>query len=127
MTDFHEARFPADISFKAQGGQEFSTSVNLMTSGHEKRNINNSIPRAKYEIDFKNISTAQAEKIRDFFIARRGMAYGFRFKDWADFQAKGQILGTGNNLKTQFQLIKKYGDEIYEIERKITKPVPQSI
>ena len=127
MVSFHEVRFPADISFKAKGGPEFNTDVVVLSSGHEKRNVSWEIARARYELNYKDISRSQSKDLQAFFMARRGRAYGFRFKDWNDFEAKEQIIGTGNGVKTQFQLVKKYGEQDYQYQRKISKPVSGSL
>lgn len=124
---FHEVRFPADISFKATGGPEFKTDVVSLSSGHEKRNSIWSYPRARYELNYKDISKAQSNKVLSFFMARKGKAYGFRFKDWNDFEAKNQIIGVGNGMQTAFQLIKEYQDEIQNFQRRIYKPVEGSV
>ena len=51
---------------------------------------------------------AQIDELIAFFRARRGKAYGFRFKDWTDFKATGQLVGTGDGALAQFQLVKHY-------------------
>jgi len=62
-----------------------------------------------------------------FFRARQGRAYGFRFKDWADYQAVAESLGIGDGATTDFQLVKQYGSGgIIEI-RPITKPVAGTV
>jgi uncharacterized protein (TIGR02217 family) len=58
-----------------------------------------------------------------FFQARRGKAYGFRFKDWTDYKATGQLLGTGDDAQTQFQRVKHYpSGSVIEV-RTMTKSV----
>ncbi len=127
MSGFHEVRFPADISYKATGGPEFRTDIAVLSSGHERRNITWQLARAKYELDYKDISKAQASAVLSFFMARKGRAYGFRFKDWNDFEAKDQALGVGDGERTVFQLTKNYGEGLYIYSRKITKPVTGSV
>ena len=127
MVSFHEVRFPADISFKATGGPEFKTDIVTLGSGHEKHNIIWSYPRARYELNFKDISKAQSNKVLAFFMARKARAYGFRFKDWNDFEAKNQILGVGDGTKTQFEMVKDYQDEIQNFSRRIFKPVEGNV
>ena len=69
---------------------------------------------------------AQIELIA-FFRARTGKAYGFRFKDWTDHRATGQLLGTGDDALTQFQLVKHYpSGSVIEV-RTITKPVAGTV
>jgi len=58
-----------------------------------------------------------------FFRARKGRAYGFRFKDWTDYRAIGQALGTGDGTTKAFQLIKSYVSGVGNELRTITKPV----
>jgi uncharacterized protein (TIGR02217 family) len=56
-----------------------------------------------------------------------GIAYGFRFKDWTDYKATGQLLGTGDDAETQFQLVKRYPSGSVIEERTITKPVAGAV
>jgi uncharacterized protein (TIGR02217 family) len=70
---------------------------------------------------------AQIDELIAFFRARRGRAYGFRFKDWTDYKATGQLLGTGDDAQTQFQLVKHYpSGSVIEV-RTITKPVAGTV
>jgi uncharacterized protein (TIGR02217 family) len=124
---YHNIRFPADISFKAIGGVQFNTNVTPLYNGTEKRTQIWSSQKYKYELELKNIGKDQANKIIAFFNARNGRTNSFRFKDWNDFEAKNQILGTGNGVNKNFQLIKKYGDAGNVFNRKITKPISDKI
>lgn len=127
MVSFHEVRFPADISYKTIGGPEFKTEITELSNGAEKRNIAWQNARAKYQLSLEDINTAQSNNITSFFMARRGSAYGFRFKDWNDFQAKNEIIGVGNGVQTQFNLVKNYGEENFKYQRRISKPVENSV
>jgi uncharacterized protein (TIGR02217 family) len=74
-----------------------------------------------------SIKQAQIDELIAFFRARRGRAYSFRFKDWTDYTATGQLLGTGDDAKTQFQLVKEYpSGSVIEV-RTITKPVAGTV
>jgi uncharacterized protein (TIGR02217 family) len=66
---------------------------------------------------------AQIDELIAFFRARRGTAYGFRFKDWTDYKATGQLLGACDHAQTQFQLIKNYPSGSVIEARTMTKPV----
>jgi uncharacterized protein (TIGR02217 family) len=49
------------------------------------------------------------------------------FKDWTDYKATGQLLGTGDGAQTQFQLVKRYpSGSVIEI-RTIAKPVAGTV
>jgi uncharacterized protein (TIGR02217 family) len=69
----------------------------------------------------------QAELLRTGIRTRKGRAYGFRFKDWTDYKATGQLLGTGDGTQTQFQLVKSYpSGNVIEV-RSVTKPVAGTV
>jgi uncharacterized protein (TIGR02217 family) len=70
---------------------------------------------------------AQIDELIAFFRARRGKAYGFRFKDWTDYKATGQPIGTGDGTNKTFQLVKRYpSGSVIEV-RTITKPVAGTV
>lgn len=123
MPVIDEIQFPADISYGARGGPEFSTDIVEMFSGKEQRNINWSQSRARYSVSHGVKTPAQLDELIAFFRARQGRAIGFRFKDWTDYQAAGQNLGSGTGALTTFQLVKKYTSGTTTITRPISKPV----
>jgi uncharacterized protein (TIGR02217 family) len=124
---FHEILFPEDISYGSSGGPGFNTTIIELTSGHEQRNINWSEAKATYEAQHGIKTRAQMEELIDFFWARRGKAYGFRFKDWADFQLTAEPIGTGDGIITVFQVIKTYEPSGYPYQRIIRKLNPGTI
>lgn len=123
MTDFAETQFPPDISYGATGGPIFSTDIVTTFSGHEQRNSNWSAARAKYNIASGVKSESQWQALIAFFRARKGRAVGFRFKDWSDYKAVGQLLGEGDGDNDSFQLVKRYTSGGQTVTRIITKPV----
>ena len=127
MTGFHEVRFPDNIAYGATGGPEFATTVVATGSGHEKRNVNWSEARGRWDVASGLKKQAQIDELIAFFRARRGKAYGFRFKDWTDFKATGQLLGTGDDAQTEFQLVKHYPSGSVIEARTITKPVAGTV
>ncbi len=120
---FTEERFPEDISYGARGGPEFSTDIIISKNGYEQRNVNWSDARVRYDVSHGVKTKKQMLALISFFRARRGMGYGFRFKDWADYQAVNQQIGTGDGLNKEFQLIKNYLDS----SRVINKPVEGTV
>lgn len=123
---FVEVQFPTDISYGSSGGPEYATDIVASVSGHEQRNINWEQARARYNVAHGVKTKAQLDSLVAFFRARKGRAYGFRFKDWTDYQASDTI-GTGDGVKTQFQLIKKYTSGATTETRIITKPVAGTV
>lgn len=124
---FHEVRFPTDISYGSSGGPEFSTDVIITHGGFEQRNVNWVDARAKYNVAHGVKTETQLTELIAFFRARQGRAYGFRFKDWADYSAVGQSIGLGNGAETQFQLIKTYSSGSVDVVRNIKKPVAGNV
>lgn len=120
---FHDVRFPDHISYGSSGGPMFSTTVMGLTSGFERRNINWSKVRATYEAVHGIKDEEDMEEILAFFYARMGRAYSFRYKDWADYETGPQLLGVGDGVKTEFQIVKNYVSGGYQYSRDITKIV----
>lgn len=123
---FAEVRFPTDIAFGSTGGPEYSTDIVITQGGYEQRNINWSQARARYNVAHGVKTQMQLDILIAFFRARKGRADGFRFKDWTDYQAVNQLIGTGDDTTTVFQLQKHYTSGESET-RIITKPVAGSI
>lgn len=120
---FIETRFPTDIAYGSAGGPEYSTDIVITQSGYEQRNANWSQARARYNVAHGVKTQTQLNSLIAFFRARKGRADGFRFKDWTDFKATAQAIGTGNASTTQFQLVKTYISGGITDTRTITKPV----
>jgi len=128
MATFHEVRFPTDISYGAKGGPGYSTGVVTTDSGWEQRNINWEQGRCEYDVSYGIKSQAQMQRLITFFRARKGKGYGFRYKDWLDYKAVDQTIGTGDASTTAFQLIKVYEDDLgYSETRTINKPVENTV
>lgn len=124
---FAEIRFPEDIAYGSSGGPGYSTDIVMTASGHEQRNSNWQHARARYNVVHGVKTQAQLDALIAFFRARKGRAYGFRFKDWTDYSAVNQLLGAGNGNATTFQLAKHYDSGgVYET-RLIKKPVQGTV
>jgi len=127
MTGFHEVRFPDNIAYGATGGPEFATTVVVTGAGHEQRNVNWAEARGRWDVGSGLKNQQQLDEMIAFFRARKGKAYGFRFKDWTDYKATAQLLGTGDGDQTQFQLVKRYpSGSVIEV-RTVTKPVAGTV
>jgi uncharacterized protein (TIGR02217 family) len=124
---FHEIQFPSDIAYGSSGGPEYSTDVIVMHSGYEQRNQNWEAARARYNVAHGVKTQAQLAALIAFFRARKGKTHGFRFKDWTDYQATGQQIGTGNGSATAFQLVKTYSSGAGSETRTILKPVSGTV
>lgn len=127
MPTFHEVQFPPKVAYGASGGAEFNTSITTTFSGFEQRNVNWQKARGRWDISTGIKTKTDMDILQAFFRARYGKAYGFRFKDWSDYQAVGQTLGTGNGTQTAFQLTKTYTSGAYSYSRDIKKPVTGTV
>jgi uncharacterized protein (TIGR02217 family) len=127
MPGFHEVQFPSKIAYGATGGPEFNTSITKMQSGAEQRNINWQKPLGRWDISTGLKTKTDIDTLKAFFLNRFGKAYGFRFKDWLDYQAVAQSLGTGNGTKTQFQIVKTYSSGGYNYNYDVKKPVAGTV
>ena len=127
---FHEIRFPTRISYGAVGGPRFSTTVQVLNSGHEQRNINWAQARREYSVDVSPSRGRDWDEILTFFHGRRGRAYGFRLKDFSDYKVSNGIIGTGDGSATEFQIVKQYQDALSvaeAFERPLSKIVENTI
>ncbi len=105
---FDETRFPENIVFGLTGGPSYSTDVLELYSGFEQRNQNWPTPRMHFNATHDVKSAAEMSTLINFFRNRKGKANGFRFRDWSDYKAIAQNIGTGTGSLTNFQLRKAY-------------------
>jgi uncharacterized protein (TIGR02217 family) len=129
---FHEIRFPTAISKGATGGPERRTDVVTLASGYEERNSRWADSRRSYNAGYGVRGVDDLNAVIAFFEERRGMLYGFRWKDGADFRsgppsrpptAADQVIGSGDGTTATFQLTKTYGQQWAPYQRLIAKPV----
>lgn len=133
---FHEVRLPARLAFGSTGGVERRTDIVTLGSGFERRSTPWAQGRRRYLIGANLKSLDDMAALTNFFEARRGRLYGFRFRDFADFKScapgastsvMDQVLGQGDGARTAFALTKRYGDDPTAAERRIAKPVEGTV
>ena len=129
---FDDVAYPLALGRDASVSPEFSTSVAITSSGHERRNALWSDARMRYDVGPGVRSQAEMRVLLDFFRARFGPARGFRLRDPYDHSSNGgdgeptatdEAIGTGDGLATDFRLQRNYGDQV----RPITRPEEGSI
>lgn len=125
---FCEVQMPTGISKGAAGGPLFSTIIVSSASGSEQRIAQWSQGRRKWDVTHALRNNTQRDELIAFYIARRGMLDGFRFKDWSDFRVSA---ATPEDMElvtsTTFQLAKRYVSGGVTILRLITKPVADTV
>ena len=125
--NYHDISLPKFIEIFAVGRFEFATSHVSTLSGREIMKLDREDSRQKYLIKNCRLSQAEFEQFNNFFRARRGMQFAFRFRDYSDYQVNKQFIAQGNGQFLDFQLFKLYDDPIAPYFRNITKPVKDTI
>ncbi|TDV04692.1 DUF2460 domain-containing protein [Paraburkholderia caballeronis] len=140
-------RFPDDLAVWARGGVSFNTVITGSTSGREQRNVLWQFGRGQWDLQ-NTFRTADGvadpysvQQLRNFFRVAKGQAYGFRFRDWTDYQDEGGgILGapvqsyaqatapTGHGSGVpQYQMFKEYVAYPLSDYRVINKPLQANV
>lgn len=136
MSGFHEVQFPLRLSLSTSGGPVRRTDIVNLSNGRESRNSRWRDARRSYDAGSGVRSAGDLYEVLEFFEARSGELYGFRFRDPLDWKsgrpdqpvtALDQMLGTGDGAKAAFQLVKIYGDAAASNARRIDKPVAGSV
>ena len=127
MNAFDDVPYPLALGRDVTVSPEFSTSVAVTASGHERRNALWADARLRFDVGPGIRSEEELGTLIAFFRARHGPATGFRLRDPFDFSSNGmtgaptpadQLLGIGDGLTASFQLVKHYGEQV----RTITRP-----
>jgi uncharacterized protein (TIGR02217 family) len=135
MANFIESpRFPDEIAFWAQGGRGFKTTVVETYGGDEYRNAAWSQQRGEWSCQdaYRSENPGSAynySSLIKFFRACRGQLYGFRFKDFSDYQAT-DAGGSGTFVfisGTSWQLYKTYSVSPLSFAQIIQKPVSGTV
>lgn len=119
---FLETSMAPCAAYGFKGGPVFSTTIVILASGREQRNINWSLPKHQYSCPFQNIDKDAFLELKRLFMACRGQANGFRFKDAGDFEATDEAFATGDGATSIFQLYKTSTEGATTLFRKIVKP-----
>ncbi|KLK92711.1 glycoside hydrolase family 24 [Microvirga vignae] len=135
-SDFHEVRFPLDVSLGSRGGPVRRTDIVTLASGREQRNSRWASSRRRYDAGLGVRTIDALHAVIVFFEERRGKLYGFRFRDRTDWRSGqpskeptpvDQRIGTGDGTTKSFRLVKTYGSSFAPYVRTITKPVGGSV
>lgn len=119
-------RFPDNIAYGSSGGPGFKTYVFVGQSGLETPVQAWTRSRGKWDVSYGVRDKDDMDTLRAFFYNMRGKAIGFRFKDWGDFIATNEAIGTGDGVTTKFTLKKTYAGANPYV-RRIFKPVSTTL
>jgi uncharacterized protein (TIGR02217 family) len=135
MQAFDDVLYPLALGRDAGVSAEFSTSISITASGHERRASHWTDARLHFDVGPGVRSEAELGTLIAFFRARRGAARGFRLRDPFDFSSNGmtgtpeagdQLLAIGDGQSARFRLCKRYGTADSQV-RPITRPRPESV
>jgi uncharacterized protein (TIGR02217 family) len=136
FADFHDVRFPLEISRGARGGPARRTDIVTLASGREHRNARWQHSRRRYDAGYGVRTLAALAEVVAFFEERRGRLTGFRWRDPLDWTsapgnapptATDQPIGQGDGAQAAFQLVKRYGGVHAPYDRPIVKPVAGTV
>lgn len=130
---FRDVRLPTAIELGAKGGLGFKTTIQPLTNGRERRNVDRETMKGEWDLAYGVKRLSDLASISAFHKVVRGRADTFRFKDhgdyWVDelvddeFTGTPQPIGVGDASETDFQIVKTYEFGAYTSVRTITKPV----
>ncbi len=138
---FKDILFPEEVEFDFVGGPDFFTAINSTAGGFEQRNQNWEQTRHKFTANHSLKDQAELDALKSFFMAVRGSAFSFRFKDWVDYFNDDRLTGVcrqvsdgavvADGIETTFQIHKQYnfttGVTTESFSRPITLPVDQTV
>lgn len=134
--NFHEVRFPTDLSLGSVGGPERRTEIVALNSGFEERNTPWEHSRRRYDAGVAMRSLDDMAAVIAFYEARRGSLFGFRWKDWTDYKScvpslaptfLDQEIGVGDDVRAVFQLCKTYQSGGHGYCRALSKPIESTV
>jgi uncharacterized protein (TIGR02217 family) len=126
-TGFIDQRMSVGVASGFIGGPEWSTNVQTLSSGREKRNKLWQFPKHHYTANVGAFTASDVQELRSIFYACAGQWGAFRFQDLVDFTATDEPLSVAVGTMTPVQLIKTYAFGAQEAVRQIQAPVSGSV
>lgn len=126
---FAETRLGLGVAqfYGASYSLNYDTLITTMGGGSEQRRINWDQGIIGIQLSTRVLNTEELTYLLAFHEARNGAYEGFRVKDWSDYKAINQPLGTGDGSEKTFQLVKVYTVAGVSVTRAITKPVAGTV
>jgi len=124
---FYEQRLDLGINYGATFGPRFNTAVLTQSDGQEQRRALWSQPLILAQLGDRRVTQSELNTLLAFHATVKGAAIGFRLRDWSDYKATNQAIGTGNGTVQTWQLVKTYAISTATVTRAITKPVAGSV
>lgn len=142
MSRFRDVYMPADVpGFPCLSSPRFNTRIPMVDSGAESTSQRWESPLYSFKLPQAVREHDVFESIRDHWLIMRGPAFTFPFRDPLDFASVAlvepnevptitgmdQVLGTGDGINRDFQLIKTYTRGAFTYVRTVYHPVVASV
>lgn len=124
---FNEVRLLDCVAYGSEFGHEYRTDIVELRSGVERRNAEWQQPLGRYSVRYQNLGEDDHGVVVSAHHACMGSLIGFRLKDWSDYRAESEVVGTGTGAAQQYQLKKHYTWGSIARERAIKKPVQNTV
>lgn len=125
--DYVDIPFPDCIALGAQAAVQWQTSIAISSGGFISANQDWEDPLHPFDVSFAVRTVSDYAAVKAHFMAVRGRAKAFPFKDYTDFevaQADGKLLdatGAAPTADGTFYLFKRYGSTS-SYDRRIRRP-----
>lgn len=115
-------------SYGWQAGPSVQVRIVALRSGMESREILQDQQRHSFTLPFSAITNAEyLSKLKSAFMVCGGPGHSFKVRDWSDYSASSESLGTAPSGTTPVQLVKTYRFGPQSHARTITKPDPATL
>ena len=124
---FINTRLPQEVEIGAVRREREPIDIVTTDGGFEVRNARHSQGLFEYEISFPHgaYDASVSVAVKDMFKASRGGLYAFRFRDFdsENNTLEDEVIGTGDDSTTAFQITKTWTVDGQSQIRNITRPV----
>lgn len=124
---FVEERLLDCVSYGTEGGPTWSTRRIGLKSGVIRRNAQRARPLYRFIILYQNLKPSDYQEVIRAFNACLGGVYGFRLKDWSDFEGTDEFVVVATGIEQTVQLTKTYDFGALSLSRTIRKPVADTV
>lgn len=115
-------------SYGWQGGPGSSVRPKGLRNQHERREIQQDLPRHTFTLPFRKIRNVDyLIQLKAAFVVCRGPGHSFKVRDWSDYEATAEALGAAPAGTAAVQLLRNYTFGTETLARPITKPDAASV
>lgn len=120
---FIDTRLNSRYRYGFVGGPAWNTLDIRMASGKSRRKKQWAMPHHRYTANYATLNEAEKNQLLHAFMVSGGAFAAFRFKDWNDYTAIDEVIGTGDGTSSPMQLVKTYVFGPSSFTRTITLPL----